>query len=109
VFLKENAGPGGLVALDWRKVRQYATLALMKTQPGTRRTILTNRRVGLLVAVATVLGLCAFFVADNFVLVEVRILTFELQVRLAWALVIAFWLGAVSGVVGAYLWWRRQR
>lgn len=81
----------------------------MNSQPEARRTILTNRRVGLLVAAAIVLGLCAFFVADNFVLVEVRIFTFELQVRLAWALVIAFWLGAVSGVAGAYLWWRRRR
>lgn len=81
----------------------------MNGQPEARRTILTNRRVGLLVAAAIVLGLCAFFVADNFVLVEVRIFTFELQVRLAWALVIAFWLGAVSGVAGAYLWWRRRR
>ncbi len=81
----------------------------MNGQPEARRTILTNRRVGLLVAAAIVLGLCAFFVADNFVLVEVRIFTFELQVRLAWALVTAFWLGAVSGVAGAYLWWRRRR
>jgi hypothetical protein len=81
----------------------------MNDQTATRRTLLTNRRVGLLVAVALVLGVCAFFVADNFVLVEVRILTFELQVRLAWALVIAFWIGVLAGGLAMWLWWRRQR
>ena len=98
-----------MVARRWSGAFECATLPRMNSETPPRRTFLTNRRVALLVAVAVVLGLCAFFVADNFVLVEVRILTFELQTRLAWALVIAFWLGAVSGAAGAYLWWRRQR
>ncbi len=80
----------------------------MNSETPAKRRILTNRRVGLLVAVAAVLGLWAFFVADNFVMVEVRILTFELRTRLAWALVMSFWLGAVSGVAGLYLWRRRR-
>jgi hypothetical protein len=81
----------------------------MNDQTATSRTLLTNRRVGLLVAVALVLGMCAFFVADNFVLVEVRILTLEVQLRLAWALVIAFWIGMLAGGLAMWLWWRRQR
>ncbi|MDQ3654034.1 MAG: LapA family protein [Chloroflexota bacterium] len=54
-----------------------------------------------LVLLATGLGLLVFFVADNFVLVDVRLFTFQRQMRLAWALLIAFAVGALFGAVAA--------
>lgn len=67
---------------------------------------LTWRRLAALVAATAVLSLTVFFVADNYVLVEVRIFTFEVQARLAWALIIAFAIGALAGVLLSRLRWR---
>ncbi len=50
---------------------------------------------------ATGLAMLVFFVADNFVLVEVRLFTFQRQMRLAWALLIAFAVGALFGAIAA--------
>ena len=72
----------------------------------TGRQILTNRRVAGLVAVAALFALLAVFVADNFVLTQVRLFTVTFQVRLAWALVIAFVSGAVIGALLARYWYR---
>lgn len=57
-----------------------------------------------LVLVATGLALLVFFVADNFVLVDVRLFTFQRQMRLAWALLIAFAVGALFGAIAARRW-----
>lgn len=51
--------------------------------------------------VAIGLALMVFFVADNFVLVDVRLFTYERQIRLAWALLIAFAAGALFGAIAA--------
>jgi uncharacterized integral membrane protein len=63
------------------------------------RQVLTNRRVGGLVAVAALCAMLAIFVADNFILTQVRLFTVTFQVRLAWALLIAFGVGVVVGVL----------
>ncbi len=62
-----------------------------------RKSILTNRRVLRLAGLAALVALLAFFVADNFVLTEVRLFTVTFQVRLAWVVVIAFGSGAIAG------------
>lgn len=67
--------------------------------------LLTNRRLVALVALAVTLGLLALFVADNFVLVDVRVFWFDLQVRLAWAMLIP----AAGGVVLGYVLGRLRR
>lgn len=61
----------------------------------------SNQVVFWLVLVATGLALLVFFVADNFVLVDVRLFTFQRQMRLAWALLIAFAVGALFGAIAA--------
>lgn len=48
-----------------------------------------------LVLVAAVLLLLTLFVAANYVLVEVRLIFWEGQVRLAWALVVAWFSGVI--------------
>lgn len=62
-----------------------------------KRRFLTNR----LVVAAVVLALLVLFIADNFVLIEVRLLATRVQVRLAWALLGAFLLGGLNALVFA--------
>jgi len=64
-----------------------------------RRPILTFRRLLGLVAVAVLLVALVFFVADNFVLVQIRLFTLRIQARLAWALIVPLLLGGLIG------WW----
>lgn len=71
-----------------------------------QRTFLTLRRLGALVAIAVVLGALALFVADNYVVVGVRLMNLRIEMRLAWALLLAFLLGGVAGYAVA---WRRNR
>ncbi|HVL24902.1 MAG TPA: hypothetical protein VM450_12515 [Thermomicrobiales bacterium] len=52
-----------------------------------------------LVVLATVLVLLVLFIAENFVVVEVRIITRQVEIRLAWALLIAAGLGIVLGLL----------
>lgn len=73
------------------------------------RTILTTKRLLWLVGVATFLGLIVLFVADNFVLIEVRLLNLRFEMRLAWALLITFLLGTLSGLLLAWLLRRDER
>ena len=61
--------------------------------------LLTTRRMLALVATAVLLGLLTLFVADNFVLVNVRIIAIDIPMRLAWALLIQ----AVGGFALGYL------
>ena len=71
---------------------------------------LSGRRLGVLVGLAVVLALLAFFVADNFVLVQVRVFTVRIQARLAWVMVMPFVLGIGIGW-GAHAgraWWRNR-
>jgi uncharacterized integral membrane protein len=57
--------------------------------------------------VAILLMLLIFFIAENFVLVEIRLIVTRVQVRLVWALVTAFLIGGVTGVLLASM--RRGR
>ncbi len=65
----------------------------MADQRTTRHWIGTVR----LVAWAVVLALLVLFVAENFAPVEVRLIAWEREIRLAWALLIAGALGYVLG------------
>lgn len=69
------------------------------------RRLLTNRRLMLLVVVAVLAALLMLFVADNFVLTEVRFFNRGTQVRLAWAMIIPLVLGLSIG----WLWGRFRR
>lgn len=73
------------------------------------RTILTTRRLLWIVGIATFLGIIVLFVADNFVLIEVRLLNVRIEMRLAWALLLAFLLGGTGGVVLGWFWQRESR
>jgi len=49
--------------------------------------------------VAILLVLLIFFIAENFVLVEIRLIVTRIQVRLVWALLVTFLVGALIGVL----------
>lgn len=76
---------------------------------GKTRTILTNRRLLWLVGIATFFALVVLFVADNFVLIQVRILALHIEMRLAWALLFAFLFGGAHGLVLGRLWGRASK
>ena len=67
--------------------------------------LLTNRRLLLLVIAAALAAMLMLFVADNFVLTEVRFLNRGIQVRLAWAMIVPLILGISIG----WLWGRFRR
>jgi uncharacterized integral membrane protein len=69
------------------------------------RRLLTNRRLLWLVGAALLSALLMLFVADNFVLTEVRFFHRGIQVRLAWAMLIPLLAGGLIG----YLWGRLRR
>ena len=73
------------------------------------RTILTTKRLLLVVGIATFLGLVVLFVADNFVLVQIRLVNLRIEMRLAWALLITFLLGILGGLLLAWLLRRGER
>jgi len=52
-----------------------------------------------LVLLATALALTVVFVAENFVIVEIRLLGRQLEVRLAWALLMAGGMGLLLGLL----------
>lgn len=66
---------------------------------------LTNRRLVLLVVMALLASLLMLFVADNFVLTEVRFFNRGIQMRLAWAMIIPLAIGLSIG----WLWGRFRR
>lgn len=53
---------------------------------------------------AASLALAVLFVAENFVIVEIRLVTWELQARLAWAMLVSGGLGIVAGLLLPRLW-----
>jgi uncharacterized integral membrane protein len=67
--------------------------------------LLTNRRLLWLVIAAAVSALLMLFIADNFVLIEVRFFNRGIQMRLAWAILIPLCLGLSIG----WLWGRYRR
>lgn len=69
------------------------------------RTILTRRRFFALVMIAVVCALLALFVADNYVLIQIRLINIRIELRLAWALLLTFLAG---GGAGYLLGWRRR-
>ncbi|MGC4105200.1 MAG: hypothetical protein QM753_02445 [Thermomicrobiales bacterium] len=66
----------------------------------TGTPLLTYRRLLLLVVVALALIALVLFVADNFVLVQIRLFTLRIQARLAWALIVPLLLGIGIGWTG---------
>lgn len=60
---------------------------------------MTNRRLLWLVGLALFLVLLIFFIAENFVLVEIRLIVTRVRVRLVWALLATFLIGLVIGVL----------
>jgi hypothetical protein len=68
----------------------------------------TTTVVRWLVVAAAALMLLVLFIADNFVVIEVRVFTIHTTARLAWVLLLTFSLGALSGIACYALWrWRR--
>ena len=61
---------------------------------------LTNRRLLWLVGLALFLALLVLFIADNFVLAEMRLFTLRIRARLAWLLLVPFLIGIALGVSG---------
>lgn len=59
--------------------------------------LLTNRRLLWLVIVAVLAVLVMLFVADNFVLTEIRFFNRGIQVRLAWAMILPLLTGGLIG------------
>jgi hypothetical protein len=64
---------------------------------------LSVKGIGCLWLIALVLVAFVLFVADNFVLVEVRLGNLRIQARLAWVVIIAFGLGGVIGVIAGWV------
>lgn len=62
-----------------------------------------------LVLIAVTLVLLVIFVAQNFVVVEVRLLFWRVDIRLAWAMVIFWALGCIIGSTLTYFWRSRRR
>lgn len=72
-------------------------------------TFLSNRRLGWLLLITALIGVVTFFVADNFVIVDVRVLTFDVQTRLAWVMLLCLLIGMAVGAALMALWrWRRR-
>ncbi len=63
-----------------------------------RRPFLTNQRLVWVVGSALVMTALVFFIADNFVLVEIRLATLRIQARLAWVMIVPLLLGVLIGV-----------
>jgi membrane protein YqaA with SNARE-associated domain len=69
--------------------------------PRSRPRVLTNRRLAWLFVVTVLVAVVALFVADNYVIVRVRILTLDRQVRLAWVMLSTLLIGlAIGGLAG---------
>jgi uncharacterized integral membrane protein len=69
------------------------------TAPDRRRWWLSIRGIMTLWIIAIVLAVIVLFVADNFVLVEVRLMQLRIQARLAWVVILAFVGGALVGLI----------
>ncbi|HYH13181.1 MAG TPA: hypothetical protein VD789_12560 [Thermomicrobiales bacterium] len=68
-----------------------------------RRLLTWGRLAGLVIA-AVALAFLALFAADNFVLIEIRLVNARIEMRLAWALLVAAVGGGIIGfVAGRYL------
>ncbi len=68
--------------------------------PPRRRFTWRRRWTIRLVLAAASLSLLTFFAAANYILVEVRLIGWQGDVRLSWALLSAVALGVVLGVIG---------
>lgn len=80
-----------------------------ETPPSPPTPFLSNRRLGWLLLVTALVGVVTFFVADNFIIIDVRILTFNFQTRLAWIMLMCLLVGMMLGAGLVALWrWRRS-
>lgn len=52
-----------------------------------------------LIVWALVVAILALFIAENFNIVEVRLIVIRVEIRLAWALLLASGLGFVAGLL----------
>lgn len=64
----------------------------------SNKQFLTNRRMLWLVGLALFLALLVLFIADNFVLVEMRLFTLRIRARLAWLLLVSLLIGIALGL-----------
>jgi membrane protein YqaA with SNARE-associated domain len=74
-----------------------------------RRHVLTNRRLAWLFVVTALVVIIVVFVADNFVMVRVRLLTLDGQVRLAWVMLSTLLIGMAIGGLAGWLLGRGRR
>jgi membrane protein YqaA with SNARE-associated domain len=74
-----------------------------------RRHVLTNRRLAWLFVVTAFVVIVVLFVADNFVMVRVRLLMLDGQVRLAWVMLSTLLIGIAIGGLGGWLLGRGRR
>jgi membrane protein YqaA with SNARE-associated domain len=71
--------------------------------------VLTNRRLAWLFVVTALVVIIVVFVADNFVMVRVRLLTLDGQVRLAWVMLSTLLIGMAIGGLAGWLLGRGRR
>lgn len=57
-----------------------------------------------LAILAIAMAILILFIAENFVLVEVRLIFVNVETRLAWGLLLSAFLGFVGGLVTPRLW-----
>jgi len=62
-----------------------------------------------LVVLAAIMVVLVYFVADNFVIVEVRLFGIHRPIRLAWLILLTFAFGAVAGAASLALWTSLRR
>lgn len=89
------------------------TASIAPGSSGAERQLPVMTRVVIrLVILALALVILVFFIAGNFVVVDVRVFGVYVSRRLAWVILLSFLSGAVvGGTIVAIRWqlWRRQR
>ncbi len=87
----------------------WQTPSMNESPPVSRRTpFLSNRRLAWLFVLTAVMAVVAIVVVDNFVIVNVRILTWQMQARLGWVMLTCLSVGTLVGCLLTLI-WRRYR
>jgi uncharacterized integral membrane protein len=66
----------------------------------------TRRWTLRLMILAMILAIMVVFIAENFVVVEVRLVTRSVEARLAWVVLISSGIGVLGGLLLPWLWRR---